>query len=267
MSADTLSHFPAEAGIALDEYLTALDRALPGSVTGVYLTGSAVLGDWQPGRSDLDILVVTESALSDVNLAALETLHATISGRPYRDAVYVPAAGVGARDDGIAYPAAVDGVFHRARHHPEPVLWATLDRHGLAVRGPEARELNAAPDPAWLKEWNHGNLESYWRPWAADVRAMLAERDAVDPLPAYPVTWAALGPGRLHATITSGQIISKTAAADYTARLLPRYTGLLHRARRHRRGDDTTTFTVTDGRDACDMIDAVADDAARLESK
>jgi hypothetical protein len=49
MPADALSPLPAEAATALDEYLTALDRALPGNVTGVYVTGSAVLGDWQPG--------------------------------------------------------------------------------------------------------------------------------------------------------------------------------------------------------------------------
>jgi predicted nucleotidyltransferase len=33
---------------------------LPGA--WVYLTGSAALGDWLPGHSDLDILVVTGSA-------------------------------------------------------------------------------------------------------------------------------------------------------------------------------------------------------------
>jgi predicted nucleotidyltransferase len=267
MPVDAMSYLPAEARAALDEYIAALDGALRGRAEGVYVTGSAVLGDWQPSRSDLDILVVTAGALDDGELAELEALHAAISDRPYRDAVYVPADTVGARDEAIAYPAAVDGVFHRARHRPEPVLWATLDRHGLTVRGADAKDLGAGPDPDWLRDWNHGNLESYWRPWAVNVRVRLASLGPSEPLPAYPVTWAALGPGRLHATITTGDIISKTAAADYTAGLLPQHTALLERAKAHRLGDDTIAFSVADGLAACDLIDGVVSDAARLRSR
>ena len=106
------------------------------------------------------------------------------------------------------------------------MLWATLDRHGLTMRGPGARSLGAGPGQAWLRDWNHGNLESYWRPWAASGRDTLAGHDPGEPLPGAIVAWAALGPGRLHATITTGEVISKTAAADYTARLLPEHAAL-----------------------------------------
>jgi predicted nucleotidyltransferase len=263
MATDMTGHLPAKAEAALSEYLAALDDALAERARGVYVTGSAVLGDWQADRSDLDILVLTASALNDGELATLEELHATLSGRPYRDAVYFPSAALGSRDEGAAYPAAVDGVFHRARHRPEPVLWATLDRHGLTVRGPEAGSLGADPGADWLREWNQGNLTSYWRRWAANVRPRIAGLDPADPVPAFLVTWAALGPGRLHATITSGEIISKSAAAGYTAALLPQYAGLLDRAKAHRLGDDTVSFTVADGLAACDLIDAVVDDAGR----
>jgi hypothetical protein len=142
------------------------------------------------------------------------------------------------------------------------VLWATLDRHGLTVRGPEAGSLGAGPGADWLREWNQGNLTSYWRRWAANVRPRIAGLDPADPVPAFLVTWAALGPGRLHATITSGEIISKTAAG-YTAALLPQYAQLLARAKRWRLGDDGLAFTVADGLAACDLIDAVADDGGR----
>ena len=270
---DGTQALPAGARAALDEYLAALDAALPGVVRGVYVTGSAALGDWQPGRSDLDIVAVTEGPLGGPQLDALEALHAGLAGRPYRDAVYVPAGAVGARPaPGTAMLAgAVDGVFARGRCDPDPVLWATLDRHALTVRGPLARDLGADPGAQWLREWNHGNLEGYWRRWAAGVRGRLAGLDAGAPVPAaWPVTWAwlatwaALGPGRLHATIATGQIISKTAAADYTARLLPRFGELLERAKAHRLGDETGAFAVADARAACDLIDAVADAAAAL---
>jgi hypothetical protein len=266
---------PHEARVALDEYLAALDVALPGIARGIYITGSAALGDWRPGRSDLDILMVTERHLGDGEVAALEALHGGIPGRPYRDAIYIPAGAIGVRpaptgEDGTdldtvgRYPNAVDGVFHRARYRPDPVLWATLDRHGLTVRGPKARSLGADPGEAWLRDWNHGNLESYWRPWAANVRAAMTGRDPGTLLPDGVVPWAALGPGRLHATITTGEIISKTAAADYTAKLLPEHRELLARAKAHRLGDDGEPFTVADGYAACDLIDAVVHDAASM---
>jgi Domain of unknown function (DUF4111) len=144
------------------------------------------------------------------------------------------------------------------------VLWATLDRHGLTVRGPEARSLGADPGEAWLRDWNHGNLESYWRPWAVNARAAMAGRDPGKLLPGWVVSWAALGPGRLHATITTGEIISKTAAADYTAKLLPGHGELLSRAKAHRLGDDGQPFIVADGYAACDLIDSVVNDAASI---
>lgn len=265
MSAGT-DALPHEARAALDEYLAALDAALPRIALGIYVTGSAVLGDWRPRRSDLDILTVTERRLDDGELAVLEALHAGLPGRPYRDAIYLPAGDIGARPTTGSedrYPSTVDGIFHRARYRPDPVLWATLDRHGLTVRGPEAHTLGADPGEAWLREWSYGNLESYWRPWAANGRAAMAGRDPGTLLPGSVVPWAALGPGRLHATITTDEIISKTAAAGYTAGLLPEHGELLDRAKAHRLGDDGELFTVADGCAACDLIDAVVDDAAR----
>ncbi len=109
-------------------------------------------------------------------------------GRPYRAAVCLPAEAVGARpaptgeggtdaDPVGRSPSAVDGVFHRARYLPDPVLWATLDGHGLTLRGPDARSLGADPGEAWLRDWNHGNLESYWPPWAANARTAMARHD------------------------------------------------------------------------------------------
>lgn len=253
----TAAGLPAGASQALARYLKLLDNAMPGVAHGVYLTGSAALGDWIPGRSDLDILTVTKRPLRAVALDTLRDMHARSPGKPYLDAVYVHLDEVG--KDGDA-PRAVDGMF-RPVGGTDPVLWATLDRHGVTVRGPAAGALGAAPDPGQLRTWNLGNLSSYWRQWAANARTLLAGREADAPVPAYNVAWAGTGPGRLHATITSGEIISKTAAADYTARLLPRYAPLLARAKAWRLGDDSVTFTTEDGREACDLVDAVIDRA------
>jgi hypothetical protein len=105
-------------------------------------------------------------------------------------------------------------------------------------------------------------LESYWRPWAANVRAAMAGNDPGKLLPDGVVPWAAPGPGRLHATITTGEIISETAAADYTANVLQEHGELLQRVKAHRLGHDGQLFSVADGYAACGLIDAVVNGAA-----
>jgi hypothetical protein len=246
------------AQTALDGYLARLDMVLPDA--WVYLTGSAALDDWQPGRSDLDLLVVTPAELGDADLRVLGALHAALPEKPYLDAVYVQRDQLG-QPDQAGVPCAIDGVFQRDPHEVSPVLWATLDRYGIPLRGPAVCTLGAGPDLNWLREWNLDNLTSYWRPWSVQAREVLAERAAQAPVAAHNIAWSATGPGRLHYTIAAGGIISKTAAADYTAKLFPEFATLLARAKGWRLGDPTMTFTTPDGLAACDLIDTVIDDA------
>jgi Nucleotidyltransferase domain len=257
---------PAQARGALAGYLDLLDAALPGACAGVYLTGSAALGDWLPDRSDLDILTIVAGDLQDADLDALAALHAAQAGRPYLDAVYVPAGALGqpSQPGHAGYPHVIDGQFHRDGYEPDPVLWATLHRNGITISGPDATDLGAAPDPGWLKDWNLGNLDSYWRSWAHWGHAKLAEHEPESAMPASTAAWALLGPGRLHCTIATGEVISKTAAAGYTARVVPGCDELLQRAKRWRLGDDAVTFTAAEGLAACDLIDAIIQGAAQL---
>src|SRR6266568_2994681 len=99
---------------AVHTYLALLDTALPDAYTGVYLTGSTALGDWQPDRSDLDILTLTSRPLTEADLDALAAAHASVTERPYLDAIYVPLILGRAKawrlgDDTITVPA-TDGV-------------------------------------------------------------------------------------------------------------------------------------------------------------
>jgi predicted nucleotidyltransferase len=260
------SEFANPALAAIASYREALAKALPGKYTGLYLTGSVALGDWIPERSDLDILVVTNGQLAATDVDRLADLHARLAGRPYLDAIYLSRADLGAElpADHGGLPHAIDGVLRRDGYRPDPVLWATLDRHGVTLEGPLASTLAVAPEPARLRDWNLGNLHSYWRPWAADARLRLADRDSAVPLAAEVVVHALLGPGRLHYTISTGEILAKSASAGYTAGLLPGHADLLARGQRWRLGEDAEQFFRADGLAACDLVDAVADAAFAL---
>jgi hypothetical protein len=254
------------AKAAIDRYLDLLTSGLPGAVEGVYLTGSVALGDWRENRSDLDILTVANRPLTDTDVDALAQLHARANERPYLDAIYVWRNDLGvvppADDPGL--PHAVNGAFERSGYLPDPVLWATLDRLGITLLGPPAAELGTGPDPAWLRAWNLGNLRSYWLPWAADVRKWLSRQEPTVLLEPEVATHALLGPGRLHYTIATGDILAKTAAADYTAKLFPGHDELLARAKAWRLGDEGVQFDKSDTQAACDLIEAIAQAATEL---
>jgi len=63
------------ARAAIDRYLELIGQALGGACAGIYLTGSAALGDWLPGRSDPDFRTVTNRSLDEADLDALAALH------------------------------------------------------------------------------------------------------------------------------------------------------------------------------------------------
>lgn len=252
----------------LDTYLGGLDRTLPAdAVYGVYLTGSIALDDYRHGLSDLDILTLTTRPLDDDELDALDALHKELEqGRqPHADAAYVPHDFIGREspEDAPGQAFAVDGVFHRGVTHGNLVLWATLDQCGITVRGPAAQTLGAAPDPAELVAWNRGNLEEYWRVQGGRLRDGVTAQQKAEHIPAEIALWFGTGPGRLHRTISSGEIISKTRCADYTAEVFPAYAGLLARVKASRLGNESIEFSRADAFALCDLVDEVCDSAAR----
>lgn len=265
---------PEEAGSAyrpaLDAYLAGLDRALPaGVVAGVYLIGSVALDDYRPGQSDLDIVTLTARPLTEEQFSALERLHRANRGaQPSCDARYVPLEFVGKLPPpdapGRAYVDDAGGLG-RGGDGDDLVNWAVLDQCGVTVRGPEAALLSPAPDGAELRAWAHGNLESVYRAQSGRLREGIIGQGNLDSSmpPAFAV-WMATGAGRLHRTISTGEIISKTRSAGYTAELFPRYAAELARAGASRRGDTSIKYSMRDVLTLIDLVHEVCDSAARL---
>jgi hypothetical protein len=128
------------------------------------------------------------------------------------------------------------------------------------VRGPAPAELVAAPDPAVLRDWLLGNLRGYWAGEADRVTAVLATRPADQPAGGEGVAWLVLGVARLHATLGTGEVISKTAAGQYVAEHFPAYAALAARCVAWRAGADVA-FDTTDGLVAAVLVRAVVADA------
>ncbi|GAA0471168.1 hypothetical protein Ade02nite_34500 [Paractinoplanes deccanensis] len=242
-------------------YLALADERLPGFVTGLYVVGSAAIGAWQPGVSDVDTVVLTSREAAEKDLAVLAEIH-TEMGRPYFDGVYLsPALAAVWPDDRRPVPFAVSGklVTDRPCGELTPVVWLVLQRYGIAIRG--AADPGVRVDLGNLRLYLLDNLRTFWRNQAAQIDEYLAG-GGDEPLDPEIVTFHVLGPARLHYTLAHGDIVSKSGAGDYLARLFPEYAGLAARAVRWRAGEPQE-FTRADLAMTASAVNAVAEDADR----
>jgi hypothetical protein len=244
-----------------DQYLRLLAQDAPGLVTGLAITGSLALGDYRPPASDIDFVSVLSRDPQEQDLVMLATVHARLPAAPHFDGIYLTAAQLaGDPADLATAPQVLANAFEAAKPGGQlnPVTWLELLQQPLIAGG----ELPPVTPPpmAGLRRWLLGNLDGYWSHTATGLRAGLDGLPADQPIPSAAICWVVLGPGRLHHTLATGTVTSKTDAGWYTAQLFPAWTGLLTRAISARAGDPVE-FTVTDARNAADLVEAVVSDA------
>jgi hypothetical protein len=133
-----------DVATALGTYLEIMDSTAPGMVEGLYVVGSYALGDWQPGRSDIDIVAVLAEPATDDDFGTLRTAHALLAERqpmPHIDGPYLAWGDlIAAPATGLHRPWVLDGELHRRRMlRDQPVTWYTLATYGVTVRGPQPR--------------------------------------------------------------------------------------------------------------------------------
>src|SRR5215472_10135068 len=112
-----------EVNVLLQDFLVALQALLEEKLLGFYLYGSLSLGDFDPGSSDVDFLIVTTEELSGKVLDRLRELHTTLAanGNPYArrlEGSYISRAALQRYDpDHASHPTiGSDWEFQVARH-------------------------------------------------------------------------------------------------------------------------------------------------------
>lgn len=267
-------------------YLDEVDAQVRGLIEGLYLIGSVAMGDFRRGGpvarfgpsgasvSDLDFVAVTAQPPGPPELAALARAHGRLTRRhrrPTFDGLYLTWPDL-ARDpaDVLAGAHVHDGRLHRAQPaHTHPVIWHELAQHGLTIRGPEPAQLQVRTDRAGLTAWVRANLDSYWRRWHRASSRPLSGHGVVC-LSSWGPTWGVLGVSRLHYTLTTGLICSKTAGGHYARdRFDPRWHRLVDECLRIRCGLPGRSAYATPAarrRDALDFVDMVISDAHRMDS-
>jgi hypothetical protein len=207
------------ANAAVQSYLEDIDSAAPGLVEDVYLTGSVALGDFRPGISDVDLVAVWATSAGEAQLGALSELHRPST--PQVDVVYLSRENLRSDPRQLSPAHSLQGVFHRdGAFSANPVTWRELQTRSFAVRGPSLEPENVWFDAGALRRWNVDNLDQYWRrqvdAWRqADPTEELVRHE-------YGLQWLVLGVPRLHYTIATLQVASKTMAGRYALGVVDR---------------------------------------------
>jgi Nucleotidyltransferase domain len=176
-----------------------------GDVDGVYVGGSLASGDYHPGTSDLDVVVLTRTALTRRDRRRLRSLHRSLdvtdpSARALHCA-YVPRDAVG--DASTPHPVWAGGeLFARPL---SGIGRAELLADPVVVHGPAPDSWLPAMDTEAVKAAARAELAGYWsravrrrRIWRQDVYVDLG----------------LLTVARAQATLAEGRLITKREAIE-----------------------------------------------------
>lgn len=230
----------AEIDLAVRIFVGLLQRHVPGLVAGLHLVGSAVLGDFRPGRSDLDFVAVLSRPATDADIEALVIVHRLYASDPTLaplDGIWVTEAELAAGPDaGPDGPTTQHGqMLQHAHANRDPVTWVMLRDNALAVLGALDRS-RLWRDPDRLASWVRGNVEGYWSRWLVRSSNLLSPRGLALLGPAA-TERGVLGISRLHYTLATGKIASKLEAGEHVLEAFgPRWRKLIEEAMRIRLG-------------------------------
>lgn len=193
-------------------YLAAVDDVLPGFLEGVYVVGSIPLGDYRPAISDVDLVAVSAWRPTKPQLDALASIHRP--SHPSIDVLYVAGDDLGSDPRQLSPPYSLDGTFMPdGGFMANPVTWRQLQLAAVPVRGPRLAAGDVWFDADTLRRWNVANLDDYWARRLRDWRGI----DPTEPAVRHKsgLQWLVLGVPRLHYTITTLGVTSKTGAGRY----------------------------------------------------
>lgn len=206
----------------LDLLLREVRGVLRPELVGMYCYGSLSLGDFEPGSSDIDVLVVTEHELPDETVAALGAMHRRIaaSGLTWADELegsYIPRAALRRYDPANnRHPTiGADWEFGVREHGSGWVIERHIVReHGVLVFGPSPETLIDPVTPDALRAAVWDTLKGFWREQIAGPEPEWLRTRAYQ-------AFAILTMCRALYTLAHGAVASKPVAATWAQQRLP----------------------------------------------
>jgi hypothetical protein len=198
---DDLGMAVTETDLVLERFVSEIRSAVP--TVAVWAHGSLALGDFQPGRSDLDLIAIVEAPLDDAQKDRLAAIHQQLVHEEPAAAelhcsymVRTELPGAEARHVTWAHSALLERPV-------TPVTRRELLDGGLTLHGPTPPELLPPLVPGQLEDFIRRDLKEFWLP--ATRRPRLWMRDI----------WVDLGLlvlARATVTLRDGRLITKGEA-------------------------------------------------------
>jgi hypothetical protein len=221
----------AKVNALLRRALEETQAILGSGFTGFYLYGSLAAGGFDPVKSDIDFLTVTEADLDPSTVLALGRMHARLaaSGLPLATALdgsYIPKAALRRYDPANARHPHLEsgGVLVVEQHGPDWVIHRHMAReHGLPLAGPDLRQMIDPISAGELRAAARATLKAWWEPMIAHP-SRLREPDYR--------AYAILTMARILYTLENGTVVPKPVAARWAQSTLARpWSALIKKAR------------------------------------
>jgi Domain of unknown function (DUF4111) len=243
----TATAFP-EINALLDHLLREIQAILGPKLVGLYLTGSLVMGDFDPAISDIDLLAAMASDIDDQDAETLRAMHDAFVRR-YREwdgrieVAYISVTGLQtfrthSSKLGIISPGEPFHVIEAGSLWL--VNWYPVRERGLALFGPPSGAVIA---PISRKEYIEAVM-AQTRAWSEWIHEFPTRRPAL--------AYAILTLCRALYTYEHGEQASKIRAAAWAMQELPEWSSLIQRALKWREAwrsddmDDDAAFHETE---------------------
>lgn len=196
-------------------------------VKGVYLTGSIPLGDFRPGKSDIDFIVLLEQIPDKMTLLKFEDIHKRIRRRfrrPCLNGYYLTVEDFerSGEENKRTLPSFFEGKWYFNRPFElDLVTLFELKTISLTIYGPPASELPIRIGPGEVRAQLHQNINTYWAGWIKTHGSFSVSGLSLALFPRL-TEWGILGVARQLYTLETGKIASKTGAGHYALDRLPR---------------------------------------------
>lgn len=223
----------------LNILLPKLQNTLGENLVGVYLRGSLALGDFNPSTSDLDLLTVTNLALSEEEFVQVADIHAQLArqeipyGRQHENA-YLPREALKHYRSGEQHPTLYQGeALKWSEHQMNWVLerW-TVREHGVTLVGPSPELLIDPITPTEIRDAVRVRLQDWviWVEKPSDPDWQLVRGHN-----AYVIETMC----RVLCTLATTEVRSKPASVEWARQHLPEPWCDLVRRSQQWRGDPT----------------------------
>lgn len=210
-------HIPNDVQPILTQLYTELKGISPDFLAGLFITGSVVLDDFHPDKSDIDFVAVC-SRLNDPNLqSTLTEIHKQIefNHKIALNGVYITQDHLDVKyshqNQIIRYQ---EGRVEEVAFDMAPIVLYELKTTGVSVHGRSIEELDIRIDIGEVRKFLFENINSYWNNWMEDHSSIFKKKLLLILFPRL-TEWGVLGVARQFYTLKTGRIASKSSSGSF----------------------------------------------------